>query len=72
MAYCGHDRDLVEAEAVHGLAVIDGQLRAVEHDAAADVAHAAVEADEAVAQRGLAAARLAGEAHDLAVGDLEA
>ena len=37
----------------------------------ADVLHPAVQADEAVAERGLAAARLARQAHDLAVGDLE-
>ena len=50
----------------------DGQLRAVQLDAAAHVAHAAVEADEAVAEGRLAAARFAGQAHDLAVGDVEA
>ena len=36
-----------------------------------DVTHAAVEADEAVAQGRLPAAGLAGEARDLAVRDLE-
>ena len=53
------------------LSFADRELDAVEHDAAVDVAHAAVEPDQALAERRLAAARLAGEPHDLAVGDRE-
>ena len=65
------ERDLAEAEAVHRRVVADRQLRPVELDAAPDVLHAAVEADEALAERRLAAAGLAREPDDLAVRDRE-
>ncbi len=65
------DRHLAEPEGVHGAVVDDRQLDAVElHRPFHDV-HAPVEPDEALAERRLAAARLAGETHDLAVGDGE-
>jgi hypothetical protein len=66
-----HDRDLLEAEGVHPAVVPDRQLPAVELHPPLDVAHAAVEADEALGERRLAAAGLAGEPHDLAVRDAE-
>ena len=50
-------RHLAEAEAVHARVVVDRQLRPVELDATADVLHPAVEADEALRERRLAAAR---------------
>ena len=49
-----------------------GSFVAVELDRALDHAHPPVEPDQALAERRLAAARLAGDAHDLAVGDGEA
>src|SRR5262245_50167398 len=61
-----------ESECVHRLRVADRQLCVVEPHRAADQPHAAVEADETLAERRLAAARLAGKSHDLAVGDVEA
>ena len=67
----GDERDLAEPVAVHRPVVGDRQLRAVEHDTALDVAHAPVEPDEALPERRLAAAGLAGEPHDLAVRDRE-
>jgi hypothetical protein len=68
MAYCG----MIELRGggVHR-ASPDGQLDAVEDHPARDVLHPPVDPDQAVAERRLAAARLAGQAHDLAVGDLE-
>jgi hypothetical protein len=68
----GDDRDLAEAVLVHRPVVGDRQRDAVEHDAAADETHAPVEPDQALAEGGLAAAGLAGQAHDLAVRDGEA
>ena len=68
----GDDRDLLEPEAVHGHVVPDGELLAVQLDAAADVAHAAVQADQALAEGRLAAAGLAGQPDQLAVGHPEA
>jgi hypothetical protein len=65
------DGDLLEPEAVHPGIVGDGQLLAVQLDGAADVAHAAVQADQALAEGGLAAAGLPHQPHDLAVGDGE-
>ena len=56
---------------VHRLEVPDRELGTVERRGPADVLHAAGEVDEAVAQARLAASRLAGETHDLAVGDPE-
>ena len=56
---------------VHLALVVDGERDAVQGHGSADVLHPAFDADQAVAERGLAAARLAGKAHDLAVGDAE-
>ena len=64
-------RDLAEAEAVHRRVVRDRQLGPVERDGAVDVAHPPVEADEALRERRLPAARLARQAGDLAVADRE-
>ena len=66
-----NDRDLAVAERVHRLVVGERQLLAVEVHRPLDHAHPPVEPDQALAQRGLATARLAREAHDLAVGDRE-
>src|SRR5918993_1505522 len=68
----GDDRDLLEAEAVHPFGVPDGQLLAVQLDRPADVAHAAVQPDQALAQGRLAAAGLAGQPDQLAVANGEA
>ena len=67
----GHDRDLVEPVLVHPGGVRERQLDPVEDDLPADMAHAALQPDQALSQGRLAAARLTREPHDLAVGDRE-
>lgn len=68
----GHERDLVEAVGVHRPVVGERQFVAVQRHGAAHVPHPAVEADEGLAQGGLAAAGLARQAQDLAVRQVEA
>jgi hypothetical protein len=65
------DRDLLEPELVHADVVPDRELATVQLDVAVHVPHARVHADQALAERRLAAPRLPGQTHDLAVGDLE-
>jgi hypothetical protein len=65
------DRDLLVPERVHRAVIGQRQHAPVERDGAAHVAHAAVQPDQALAERRLAAAGLAREPHDLAVVDFE-
>ena len=71
IAYCGTIETSLKRNWFISCVSQTGSVARVELDGAADVAHAPVEADQALAERRLAAARLARQAHDLAVGDLE-
>ena len=71
MAYCGMIDTCLNRNSSIAAESHDRQPRPVEEHLARDVAHAAVEVGQALAERGLAAAGLAGQAHDLAVSDAE-
>ena len=71
IAYCGTIDTFRKRKSFIAESSPIGQVDAVERDRSLHVLHAAVEPDQALAERRLPAARLSGEAHDLPVGDRE-
>ncbi len=71
IAYCGTIDTLRYRNSIHRAVVRERQLDPVEMNRPPFYAHPSVEPDQALAERRLAASGLAGEAHDLAVGNGE-